>query len=319
MISRRQLIRVGLLGAVAPAVLGQTRLVRVGVLSAITKSFFVPIVLQRLGELGYREGSTMVLEFRSAEGNPTRFPQLAQELLALNCDLIIAVGPEHAARALRDRRQAVPVTFLAIDYDPLEKGIVESLVRPGRNMTGVTAQHKEIAVKRFELAREVLPAAKHFLVLSDLYNAEQLREVRKVAEPTQARLTVAEFRQPPHDYAASFADTRRGKVDGAILLTSPVFADKRMEILAAAVKAQLPLIGFATPEAVFPVGYAVRPRGMARQVAEISARVLQGAKAGEIPVEQAQEFDLQVNLKTAKTLGMKIPYAVLARATQLVE
>jgi len=261
----------------------------------------------------------MVLEFRSAEGKAERFPQFAQELLSLDCDLIITIGPEHAARAFRDRRSDVPVVFLAIDYDPLEKGIVQSLVRPGGNMTGVTALQKEIAVKRVEITKEILPAARHFLVLSDPYNAEQLQEVRKAAESKQARLTVVELAQPPHNYAAALETGRRAKVDALILLTSPVFADKRMDIFAAAANARLPIVGFATPEGVFPVGYSANVASMARRVAEIGVRILKGAKVADIPVEQAQEFDLQVNLKAAKTLGMKIPYSVLARATKLIE
>jgi len=318
MTSRRLFIQIGALGVIAPAVFAQTKPVKVGVLSAITKSFYAPVVIQRLGELGYREGSTMALEFRSAEGKAERFPQLAQELLALNCDLIIAIGPEDAARALRDRQSNVPVVFLAIDYDPLEKGIVQSLVRPGRNMTGVTALHKEIAVKRLEVAREVLPWAQHFLVLSDRYNAEQLQVVKQAADLTKTRLTIVEL-EPPHDYASALEAGRRAKANALVLLTSPVFADRRMDILAAAVKARMPIIGFATPDAVFPIGYSASAVSMARRAGEIAVRILKGAKAGEIPVEQAQEFELQVNLTAAKTLGMKIPYSILARTTRLVE
>jgi putative ABC transport system substrate-binding protein len=320
MTTRRHFLLAGALGALGlPYSVAQTRPARIGMLSAIAKSFFAPVVIQRLDELGYREGSTRALEFRSADGKSERFPRLANELLKLNCDLIFTIGPEHAARPFRDVPSTVPVVFLAIDYDPVEKGIVDTLARPGRNMTGVYALNKEIVVKRLELAKEVLPGAMRFLVFSDPYNGDQLAALRRAAESKRYQLAFVEFAQPPYSYAAAVETGRRAGADALILLTSPVFANNHAELFALAVSNRLPVIGFATPEAVFPVGYSANAVKIAERAAEMGVRILKGAKPAEMPIDQAGEFDLQVNLKAAKALGMKIPYSVLARATRLVE
>lgn len=320
MTTRRELLLASVLSAIAPArAIAQARRVRVGMLSAITKSFFAPIVVQRLGELGYREGSTMVFEFRSAEGKPERYPLLAKELLELKCDLIFAIGAELTARALHATPSNVPVVFLAVDYDPLEKGFVASLARPGGNMTGVYTQDMETTLKRLEISREILPGASRFLVLSDVYNGAQLTGLKKAADSRQTQLTVVEFKQQPYDYEAALETGRRSKSDALILLSSPILANDRAQVLAAAISKGMPIIGFATPEALFPVGYSANPTKLAHRAAEIGVQILKGAKPAEIPVERAGEFDLQVNLQAAKTLGMKIPYSVLARATKVIE
>ena len=152
MTTRRRFLLATALGAIAPVrTFAQARPVKVGMLGPRAKSFFAPFVLQRLAELGYREGSSMVLEYRHADGVADRFPQLARDLIKLECDLIFAIGSEHAARALRDARSPVPIVFLAVDYDPLEQGIVKSLARPGGNLTGVYALNLPMVLKRLEI------------------------------------------------------------------------------------------------------------------------------------------------------------------------
>jgi len=319
MTTRRQFMLAGALGALSTRyAVAQVRPVRVGMLTPRARSFFAPTVVRRLAELGYREGSSMVLEYRHADGVVERFPQLARELINLKCDLIFAIGPEHAARALRDAPSPAPVVFLAVDYDPLEKGIVASLARPGGNLTGVYALNPEVTLKRLEIAQELLPKASRFLVLSDVYTRDQLSALQQVADARRVQLTVAEFVKP-HRYPAAFEAARQARAEGLIVLTSPVFADDRAEISALAVNHRLPAVGFVSPEADFLVGYSSNVTKMAYRVAEIAAQILKGAKPAEIPVEQAGEFDLVVNLKTAKALGLKIPYSLMARATKVVE
>ena len=322
MTTRRRFLLVSAAGAIAPAcVLAQARPARVGMLTprAKSESFFAPAILRRLGELGYREGSSLLLEYRHPDGVVERYRPLAQELVGLQCDLIFAIGPEHVAHALRDARTPAPVVFLAVDYDPLKRGIVASLARPGGNFTGVYGLNPEITLKRLEIAQELLPRATRFLVLSDAYTQDQLSELKRVADARQVQLTAVEYVRQPHEYSAAFETARQARAQALIVLTSPVFADNRATISALAMSHRLPAVGFSTPDAAFLVGYSANAVKMGQRVAEIGVQILKGAKPADIPVEQAGEFDLQVNLKTARALGVKIPYSVLARATKLIE
>ncbi len=150
-------------------------------------SFYAGPIVRRLGELGYREGAGMILEFRSADGFADRYPKQARELIALKCDLIFVVGPELPVQTLRDAHSPVPVVFLAIDYDPLEKRVVTSLSRPDSNITGVYVPQGALAAKRLEIMREVVPTARRFLVLADVFSKDQLEAVRRTANAARGR------------------------------------------------------------------------------------------------------------------------------------
>ena len=156
MITRRNLIIA--LGACVPQIaFGQAPPVRIGVLAARQPSLFFPQVLARLGELGYVEGKNLVVDYRSADGVAERFPQLARDLIRAKCDLIFALGPLHAARALLEAKVDVPVVVLAVDYDPVKAGIVASLRRPGGNVTGIFSLASSLMPKRLEFLREIVP------------------------------------------------------------------------------------------------------------------------------------------------------------------
>ena len=321
--NRRQFLLAGALGAVAPRAFAQARRPTIGMLSArsLSESFYASGVVQRLAELGYRQGGGMVFEFRSADGNVERYPKLARELVDRQCDVIFAIGPVHTARALRDARSKAPVVFLAVDYDPLEKGIVTSLARPGGSITGVYIPQAELAAKRMQIMREVVPAARRFLVFVDVYSADQIGAVRKVAEAGGVELTVIEFAKPPYDYAGALEAGRRAQVEGLIGLASPVFAGNAAALSALLLKYRLPGAASSVPhvEAGFLISYGADVTKVPRRAAEIGDRILKGGKPAEIPVEQADEFELAVNANTARALGMKIPESVMARATRIVQ
>jgi putative ABC transport system substrate-binding protein len=324
MTSRRQFVVASALGAIAPAwAFSQARSVRIGILAPIprVKSIPIPSLVERLGELGYRENAGMLLEYRSADGAVDRFAKLARELIDVNCDLIFAIGPEHSARAMLDARSPVPVVILAIDYDPVEKGIIASLRRPEANMTGVYLPQAALAVKRLEIAREVVPKARKLLVLADAYSRDQLDAVRKAAEGAGVSLTVVDFTKQPYDYAAAFEIGRRAGVEALVGLTSPVFAADGGAISALLSQHRLPGVAFfpRLAEEGFLMSYGADIVKAARRVADIGVRILKGAKPADIPLEQSDAYELVVNLKTAKKLGLKIPYAVLARATRVIE
>lgn len=317
---RREFLIAGIL---APgAALAQARAVRVGMLGprALADSIVQPTVLRGLAELGYRDGAGMVLAYRSTDGIPARAAGLARELIDLKCDVIFAFT-EDAIRALRDARSPTPVVFFAVDFEPLEKGIVNSLRRPGGSMTGVYLPVAALTAKKLEIAQEVLPDSRRFLVISDLHSKDQLQALRKAADARGVQLTVVEFAQQPYDLAGAFETGRRAGVEAFIGLSSPVFGGKRADLGALFASYRMPaFVGrLSMIEPGFLVAYTIDLSKAGRRAAAIGARILKGAKPGDIPVEQADEFELVVNLKTARALGVKIPYSVLARATRVIE
>lgn len=286
----------------------------------LAESFYTGLIVQRLRELGYREGSGMVLEYRATRAVPQRYPEMAHELVALKCDLIFAVGPDNGVIALRDARTSIPVVFLAIDFDPLQSGIVTSLGRPGSNITGVYVPQGELAAKRLDILREVLPSAKRFLIFSDEFTRDQLATLRRRADSIRAQLVIAEFSRQPYDYAGAFDTARKEKAEALVGLASAVFAADGAKIGALLAEARLPSAGTsaAMAERGFMLSYGPDNSKITRRVAEIAVRILKGAKPAEIPVEQADEFTLVVNGPVASKLGLRIPESVMARATRII-
>lgn len=324
MTSRRQVLVAGALGALGVRyAAGQARRARIGVLAArpLQGSFYVAAVVQRLADLGYGERTGTVLEIRAAEGKLDQYPKLARELVEQKCDVIFAIGPVYTARALQEVRSQAPVVFLAVDYDPLDKRIITSLGRPGGNITGVYIPQAALAAKRMQIMHEVVPAARRFLVFVDAYSTDQIDAVRKAAEAARVELTVIDFSKPPYDYAGALEAGRKAQVEALIGLASPVFAANAEALSALLVKYRLPGAASSIPyaEAGFLISYGADVTKISRRAAEIGVRILKGAKPADIPVEQADEFELAVNAKTARALGLKIPESVLARATRIVQ
>ena len=324
MTNRRQFVVAGALGALGVRYAGaQGRPARIGMLSprSLAESSYASGVVRRLAELGYRDGAEAVIEYRSTDGFADRYPKLARELIALRSDLMFAIGTELAARALQDARSPAPLVFIAVDYDPLEKGIIGSLRRPDRNTTGVYVPENALTAKRLEVMHEVVPAARRFLVLSDTITRDLLPMAHKAAEAAGVQLTIVEFSRQPYDYESAFEQGRKAKVEAAIIFSSPVFGTDRAKISALLAKRHLP--GIATTlqqaEAGFLLSLNADTAKLARRAAEMGARILKGAKPADIPVEQADEFELTINAKTARALGVKIPESVVARATRIVQ
>jgi ABC-type uncharacterized transport system substrate-binding protein len=301
--------------------LAQARPVRIGLLTLRLPSLFFPAILKRLSELGYVEGKTMLVEYRSAQGVAERLPPLARELIQAKCDLIFALGPEGAARAVLEARAGIPVVILAVNYDPVKAGIVSNLARPGGNVTGMFVSAPVLAAKHLQLMREMVPKGKRFLVLADPFTDEQVEALRRAAEQLRVEIVVETFAKPPYDLGSAFAKGRAAKVDGVISATSPVFADRRADIAELAIKHRLPLAGGFTSfaEAGYLFSYGVKPDKAFIRAGDMAASILKGAKPGDIGVEQPTEFELVVNLKTAKALGIKIPQSIAVRADRAIK
>lgn len=321
-LSRRQFLA-GALGALTvPCAAAQTRLPRIGMLSAapVDKSLLASMLLSELAERGYRPDTGMALEYRYAE-TPDRYPALARELFTRKCDVVFSFVSEEPARALRDAGTAVPVVLLAFDYDPVEKGIVRSFARPGANITGIHTPLRAIMAKQLEIAHELLPKARRFLVLGDHHNRDYVSALSKAAEAKRLQLTVIEFKESPYDFRAAFESGRHEGVDGVFVLTNPETARRRAEIGALLLSYRLPsMVGTAmSNESGILVSYSHDLRRSVRRGVDIAIRILKGSKPADIPIEQADTYDLVLNLKTAKALGVKIPQAVMARASRLIE
>jgi putative ABC transport system substrate-binding protein len=302
--------------------LSQTRPAKIGMLSArpLAQSNYAPGVTKRMQELGYLRQRGAELEFRSADGDVARYPRLARELADAKCDLIFAIGPAQTALALRDTGTRAPIVFLAVGYDPVERGVVSSLRSPGGNVTGVYIPQAELAVKRMQIMLEIAPGARRLLSFADVYSMEQASAVRDAAKASALQATVIEFSKPPYDYVKAFDSGRKQAVQAYVGLASPVFASDAASLASLLVKYRLPGAGTSVPyaEAGFLLSHGADARKMARRAADIADRVLKGAKPAAIPVEQADEFELAINARTARTLGVKVPESVLARATRIV-
>jgi len=282
-------------------------------------SFLTPALVDRLAELGYRQGPAATYEYRSADDHIDRFPRLARELIDARCDIIFAIGPEVAVKALRDARATVPVVFYANEYDPLAAGIVKTLGRPEGNFTGVYVPQNALVAKRLELMRETLPSVRHFLTLSDAFSRVQLDVARKAADAVGARLSAVEFSEQPYDFAAAFERGRQAQADAFLMLSSPAFATHFSTCLALLAKYRLPAVGsIVFAERGLLLGYGPHPTKGARRAAELGAQILRGAKPTDIPVEQDDNFELVVNAHAAKVLGVKLPESVRVRAVRIV-
>jgi putative ABC transport system substrate-binding protein len=302
----------------ASAALAQGQRPRIGILGARPQhqSTYAAALAPRLAELGYGD-----VIYRHVEGFADRYPKVARELISAQCQLIFALGNEHAARALQDARAPVAIVFLAADYDPVDKGIVASLRKPDRNSTGIYLPQSALVAKRVEIMREVLPSARRLLVFADPFSRDQIPAAQEAAERARMQLTIVEFSKQPYDFAGAFETGRREQADAFMVLASSPFGANAATMAALALKYRQPSIGsvFQHAQAGFLISFNADATKVSRRMADIGAKILKGAKPADIPVEQADEFELAVNAKTARALGVKIPESVLARATRIVQ
>jgi len=276
---------------------------------------------QRLGELGYVEGKNIAIEFRSAEGKPERFPGLIADLIALGVDVILPVGPEGSLRAAKEATTAIPIVVVAIDYDPISRGYVSGLARPGGNITGVFLRQPELTAKRIELLKEVVPKVRRVAVFWDTFSTDQLREAEVVARATGLELQRFQFRDPPYDLDVPMKAAVRQQAGALLGLASPIFFRQRTDLAEMAVKHRLPTIApfREAAEAGVLMSYGADLPSMLRRAAEYIDRILKGTKPADLPMEQPTKFEFVINLKTAKALGLTIPSSLLLRADYTVQ
>ncbi len=279
---------------------------------------FVEAFLQGLRDLGYVEGQTIAIEYRWAEGQPERVPDLMAELVRLKVDVIVTSG--QFAPAAKQATSTILIVFPA-HPDPVGAGLVASLARPGGNITGQSMMSPELSEKRLELLREALPKLSRVAVLRDPRQPPtDLRLTEAAARVLGLRLHVLEVRDI-NDLEAALATAKKGRAGALTMLPSAFFAAHRARIVEAVAKARLPAM-YHEGEFVAIGGlmaYSPNFPDLFRRAATYVDKILKGAKPADLPVEQPTRFELVINMKTAKALGLTIPQSVLIRADQVIQ
>jgi putative ABC transport system substrate-binding protein len=322
LVTRRQVLALGALGMLAARVRAQPRRTKIGVLSSspFETSVYANSVVQAFTELGYAEGGRATFLYRFAEGGFDQYRKQAQELVAQECDLLLALRSEPPARALQFMRPAAPILFLAVDYHPLESGMVTNLRNPDRNTTGVYVPQNALVARRVQILREVLPQAKRLMVFADAYSADQVDAARKAAAAANLQLLLVQFVTEPYDYNTYLREKGAIDADAFMNLASPVFTRDRRQIREAVQRLGLPSMGTNALQA--EAGYLLclgsNIAKVAKRVADVGVRLLAGTKASAIPVEQAEDSELLINDNTARQLEMKLADSVRGRAVRII-
>ena len=277
---------------------------------------------QRLQELGYVEGKNLTLEYRSAEGRPERLAELATELVQTRPDVLVTGFGSLAAKVAAAATKTVPIVFTSVG-DPVGAGLVASLARPGANVTGVSSQASDIATKRLQMLEELVPGKQTIAVLFNpdtSVSALALRELSLAAEQGHRPLAVFEARTRDEVPAGIEAAIKSGAA-GLLTLDGPLLIGAMQNIVERLAAARLPAI-YGTrqfAEAGGLMSYGVDRRQLSRRAAEYVDKILKGARPADLPVEQPTKFELVLNLKTAKALGLTIPPSILAIADEVIE
>jgi putative ABC transport system substrate-binding protein len=272
-----------------------------------------------LRDLGYVEGKSIVLEVRFTDRSPEKLPELAAELLRLNVDVIVASGTP-AALAARNLTRTVPIVVVGVN-DPVGTGLVRELSRPGGNITGLTNQTPDLAMKRVQLLKELIPKLARLAVLGDPTHPAYASQVKTLETGVRAlggQLEVIAVRGP-NEFEAAFKIARHSQA--LLQLDDVLLTTHRARLLELTAQNRLPAIyGFREfVDAGGLMAYGVNFPGMYRRAASYVDKILKGAKPADMPLEQPTKFELVINLKTAKALGLTIPPSLLQRADQVIE
>ena len=297
------------------------KLSTIGFLGADASAFspWTAAFVAHLRELGWIEGSTITIEYRWSQGRTERYAEIAAEFVRLKVDVIVTVGS--AVPIVRQATATIPIVF-AVGIDPVGSGLVASLAQPGGNVTGLSIQANELAGKRLEIARELVPRLNRLAIMFNVGNAQPVLERGE----TQAAARMLGFEvvplviQRPEDIASAF-QALKTRADALYVAVDQLIVANRTSIITSALGARLPTIfstrDFVKAGALMSYGPSYTERF--RHAADYVDKILRGTKPGDIPVDQPTKFELVINLKTAKALGIAIPQSVLRRADEVIE
>ncbi len=298
---------------------------RIGFLSVTSPSDRPPLLdafRQGLRELGWVEGQNIVIDYRYAEDQVDRLPGLAAELVRLKVDLIVSWGTQ-GVTAAKNATETIPIVMIAV-RDPVGTGLIASLVRPGGNVTGVSGYAGlEIVAKQLGLLKETIPKIRRVAILSNPANAYHqlaIREVNVAARSLGVQLQLLEARGP-NEFDGAFAAMAKERVGALLVLSDAMLNSHRVRLADLAARSRLPA-AYGVRESVEAGGlmsYGPSFLDLFRRAATYVDKILKGARPGDLPVEQPTKFELVINLKTAKALGLTIPPSLLQRADQVIE
>ena len=298
---------------------------RIGFLSATSASDRPPLLdafRQRLRELGWVEGQNIVIDYRYAEGRFDRLPDLAAELVRLKVDLIVSAGTQ-GVTAAKNATKTIPIVMIGV-RDPVGAGLIASLARPGGNITGVSGSAGlEIVAKQLELLKETVPKIRRVGILSNPDNAYHqlaLKEVNVAARSLEVQLLLLEARGP-NEFDGAFAAMAKERAGALLVLSDAIFNAHRTRLANLAATSRLPA-AYGISESVEAGGlmsYGPSFIDFYRRSATYVDKILRGAKPADLSVEQPTEFELVINLKTAKALGLTLPPSLLQRADQIID
>jgi len=325
---RRHFLLTSLAGAIAMPLAAEAQpagsVRRIGFLSANSPEAsrgFVEEFRRGLRERGYVEGQNIQIEYRWAEGKSTRLPELVVELISLRVDLIVAAASP-AARAAHQATRTIPIVMVGVG-NPVELGLAASLARPGGNVTGLTSFGLDLTAKQLELLREAVPDMKRLAVLWTPTNPLHAATVRDLEELTRSRgIQIQSLKiVSPDEIEGAFRAAATGRAGAVWVVGDPMFSIHRARLATLAMDARLPtsFFGRVFVEAGGLMAYAPDFNRLYWQAASHVDKILNGAKAAELPIEDPTKFELVINLKTAKALGLTIPPSLLARADQVIE
>jgi putative ABC transport system substrate-binding protein len=300
------------------------KVARVGFLGNSTATLEANLVgpfREGMRELGYEDGRNVVFEYRWAEGNYARLPTLVRELLAAKVDVIVTAGTP-AALAVKGTTSSIPCVMVAVG-DPVGTNLIASLAKPGGNLTGLSSVAPDLEGKRLELLREILPHLSHVAVLlnsSNLFHETGVRQAREAAQLLQIKLQFLDV-QKGEALDGAFAAITRERPEAVLIFADRVFLHNRTRIIEFIAKSHLPSVNAYRElvEAGGLMSFGPSYSYMHRQAAQYVHKILRGAKPADLPVEQPVKFELFVNVKAAKALGLTMPPTLIARADEVIE
>jgi putative ABC transport system substrate-binding protein len=296
---------------------------RVGVLAADGPAARLawPVFIDELRKLGFAQGRNLAVEYRRIDQGTAQAFAGANELVAWRADVLFAFGPELGLQAAAAARPPVPIVILANNYDPIARGYVNSLRRPGGNITGVFLRQTELAQKQVEILKEALPDRTRLAVLWDAISADQFEAAEQRAKLLQLVVHSHKMKNPPYDIPAAFRSIADRRADMLLVLSSQFLARHRDQLAAHAIGERIPtmFIFKAYVQAGGLLSYGVDNVAMYRHGATFVSRILRGAKPADLPVELPTKYEMSVNLKTAKAIGVELPTSILLRADEVIE
>ena len=301
-----------------------SRPARIGVFVSAINPIMGPayqVFLEELRGAGFSEGQNLIVDQKPTDQDMSVLPEQAAAMVRNNVDVLVALGSEQALQACVRASRTVPIVFVANNYDPVAHGYVQSLAKPGGNVTGVSLRQTELAEKQVELLTQAFPDRTRLAVLWDFASIHQFEAAERRAKLLRLEVHSRKMENPPYEIASAYRSFADAGANMLLALTSQFFAPHRQQIVDLANSQRLPAMfvfkGYA--EAGGLMSYGADPAAMFRQGATFVIKILKGAKPAELPVELPTKYEMMINLKTAKAIGVELPTSILIRADEVIE